>query len=258
MAATMPRTKPRRTLIPALALAVALAILPASLPVTAAEPFSADQKAALDAAIRDYIMAHPEVIVESLNAMQARQEMAEKQQQSAALANLQGQIFANPGDPVIGNPDGDVTVVEFFDYQCGYCKRMVDPVMQLLKQDPQVRWVMKEFPILGPASVTAAHASVAARNQGAYQAFHVALMRYRGRLSDAVVFQTAREVGLDIEKLKADMSSPEIQKTIQDATVLARTLGVNGTPAFIIGKELLPGAVSLDTLVEQIEAARKG
>ncbi|MEQ8335384.1 DsbA family protein [Nisaea sp.] len=258
MAATMLRTKPRRPLIQALALAVALAILPASLPAAAAEPFSADQKAALDAAIRDYILAHPEVIVDSLNAMQARQEMAEKQQQSAALVHFQDQIFANPDDPVIGNPDGDVTVVEFFDYQCGYCKRMVDPVMQLLKQDPNVRWVMKEFPILGPASVTAAHASIAARNQGAYQAFHIALMGYRGRLSDAVVFQTAREVGLDIEKLKADMSSPETRKTIQDATALARTLGVNGTPAFIIGKELLPGAVSLDTLVEQIEVARKG
>ncbi|WP_420405886.1 DsbA family protein [Nisaea sp.] len=229
-----------------------------SAPTFAADPFSEAQKEALDAAIRDYILKHPEVIVESLNAMQQRQEAAEKQQQRLALAQLQAEIVANPNDPVLGNPDGDVTVVEFFDYQCGYCKRMVEPVMQLLKQDPNVRWVMKEFPILGPASVTAARASVAARSQGAYREFHIALMGFRGRLSDETVFQTAREVGLDIGKLKADMAAPETEKTIRDATMLARTLGVNGTPAFIIGDEILPGAVGLDTLVQQIEAARKG
>ncbi|UUX49176.1 DsbA family protein [Nisaea acidiphila] len=227
-------------------------------PAIAAEPFSDTQKEALDAAIRDYILKNPEVILESLNAFQQRQEAEEKQRQRLALSQLQAEITANPNDPVLGNPDGDVTVVEFFDYQCGYCKRMVAPVIQLLKQDPNVRWVMKEFPILGPASVTAARASVAARNQGAYREFHVALMGYRGKLSDAAVFQTAREVGLDLDKLKADMNAPETEKTIREATLLARSIGINGTPAFIIGDEILPGAVSLDTLVEQIEAARKG
>lgn len=258
MATMAPLKKTHKALILALTLASGIALYPASQRAAAAEPFSPDQKSALDTAIRDYILANPEVIVESLNAMQARQEIVEKERQRAALAQLQGQITGNDNDPVIGNPDGDVTVVEFFDYQCGYCKRMIDPVMQLLKQDPNVRWVMKEFPILGPASVTAAHASIAADKQGAYSEFHVALMKYRGRLSDAVVFQTAREVGLDLDKLKADMASPETGKTIRDATVLARTLGINGTPAFVIGGEVLPGAVSLDTLVEQIEAARKG
>ncbi|WP_226886559.1 DsbA family protein [Nisaea nitritireducens] len=256
MAAMAPLTKIHRALILTVVLASAIVGLPAG--SQAAEPFSPDQKSALDIAIRDYIIANPEVIVESLNAMQARQEVAEKERQRAALAHMQGQITGNENDPVIGNPDGDVTVVEFFDYQCGYCKRMVDPVLQLLKQDPNVRWVMKEFPILGPASVTAAQASIAADKQGAYSAFHVALMKYRGRLSDAVIFQTATEVGLDLDKLKADMASPETRTIIQDATLLARTLGINGTPAFVIGGELLPGAVSLDTLVEQIEAARKG
>lgn len=240
-----------------LAAVAAIAGTLGSAPALAADPFSPAQKDALDAAIRAYILKHPEVIVESLNAMQQRQEAAEKEQQRLALTQLQAEIVANPNDPVLGNPDGDITVVEFFDYQCGYCKRMVEPVMQLLKQDPNVRWVMKEFPILGPASVTAARASVAARNQGAYIEFHVALMGYRGRLSDAAVFQTAAEVGLDMEKLKADMAAPETEKTIRDATMLARTLGVNGTPAFIIGDEILPGAVGLDTLVQQIEAARK-
>tara|TARA_E500000318_G_scaffold35258_2_gene34472 strand:+ start:3349 stop:4146 length:798 start_codon:yes stop_codon:yes gene_type:complete len=258
MATMAPLMKSHKALILALTLASGIAVYPAGQHAAAAEPFSADQKSALDTAIRDYILAHPEVIVESLNAMQVRQELAEKERQRTALAHMQEQLTGNENDPVIGNPDGDVTVVEFFDYQCGYCKRMIDPVMQLLKQDPQVRWVMKEFPILGPASVTAAHASIAARKQGAYSEFHVALMKYRGRLSDAVVFQTALEVGLDLDQLKADMSSPETGKTIQDATNLARALGVNGTPAFVIGGELLPGAVSLDTLVEQIEAARNG
>jgi len=228
-----------------------------SSPALASEPFSEAQKSALDAAIRDYIMAHPEVIVESLNAMQQRQEAAEQEQQRLALTQLRPAIEDNPNDPILGNPDGSVTVVEFFDYQCGYCKRMVDPVMQLLKQDPSVRWVMKELPILGPASVTAARASVAANNQGAYREFHLALMAYRGRLTDAAVFQTAVEIGLDIDKLKADMAAPQTEKTIRDSTMLARTLGVNGTPAFIIGDQILPGAVSLDTLVQLIEAARE-
>lgn len=257
MAAITLITKSHRALALAIALASGVAWASGNQQAAAAEPFSADQKSALDAAIRDYILTNPEVIIESLNAMQARQELAEKARQRAALADLQEQITGNGNDPVIGNPDGDITVVEFFDYQCGYCKRMVEPVMQLLKQDPNVRWVMKELPILGPASVTAAHASIAAQNQGAYQEFHVALMGYRGRLSDDVVFQTALEVGLDLDKLKADMTSPKTQKTIEDATLLARSLGVNGTPAFIIGEELLPGAVSLETLTEQIEAARK-
>ena len=106
---------------------------------------------------------------------------------------------ANENDPLLGNPNGDITVVAFSDYQCGYCKRMIGPVMQLLKQDPNVRWVMKEFPILGPASVTAASASIAADKQGFYREFHIALMKYRGRLSDDVVFQTALKVGLDLD-----------------------------------------------------------
>jgi protein-disulfide isomerase len=252
-----PTRLPALRKISKLAAAAAVAAALGNAPAFAAEPFSQAQKGALDAAIRDYILKHPEVIVESLNAMQQRQEAAEKEQQRLALTRLQAELVANPSDPVLGNPDGDITVVEFFDYQCGYCKRMVEPVMQLLKQDPNVRWVMKEFPILGPASVTAARASVAALKQGSYREFHVALMAYRGRLSDETVFQTAREVGLDIEKLKTDMASPETEKTIRDATMLARTLGVNGTPAFVIGDEILPGAVGLDILVQQIEAARK-
>lgn len=240
-----------------LAAAALTALLLGPGPAVAADPFSEAQKEALDAAIRDYIMRHPEVIVESLEAMQQRMEVAEKERQRLALAQLRPEIAANPNDPVLGNPEGDVTVVEFFDYQCGYCKRMVDPVMQLLKQDPNVRWVMKEFPILGPASVTAAKASVAAQKQDAYRDFHLALMGHRGRLSDAAVFQIAREVGLDIDRLKADMDSPLTEKTIGDAIRLARSIGINGTPAFIIGDEILPGAVSLDTLVQQIAAARK-
>jgi protein-disulfide isomerase len=244
--------------IPTLALASGLALYSASQQANAAEPFSPDQKAALDLAIRDYIMANPEVIMESLTALQAQQELAEKGRQRAILTRLQSQITHNENDPLLGNPNGDITVVAFSDYQCGYCKRMIGPVMQLLKQDPNVRWVMKEFPILGPASVTAASASIAADKQGFYREFHIALMKYRGRLSDDVVFQTALEVGLDLDTLKVDMASPETEKTIRDATALARTLGINGTPAFVIGREVLPGAVSLDTLVEQIAAARAG
>ena len=251
-------TKLNKALILTLSFASGLVLYSASPQANAAEPFSPDQKSALDLAIRDYIMANPEVIMESLNALQVREELAEKERQRATLARLQSEITNNENDPLLGNPDGDITVVAFFDYQCGYCKRMIGPTMQLLKQDPNIRWVMKEFPILGPASVTAASASIAADKQGLYREFHIALMKYRGRLSDDIVFQTALEVGLDLDTLKVDMASPETEKTIRDATALARTLGIKGTPAFIIGREILPGAVSLDTLVEQIAAARAG
>lgn len=227
-------------------------------PAAASEPFTAEQRSALDAAIRDYIMKNPEVVMDSLRALQQREEQAESERQRLALVHLESELTRRPGDPVLGNPKGDVTVVEFFDYQCGYCKKMVEPMVELLKADGNLRWVMKELPILGPASEVAARASLAARKQNAYEKFHVALMGYKGRLSDAAIFQTAREVGLDLERLRADMASPEVEETIREAMVLAQSLGIRGTPAFVVGKDVLPGAVSKEELARLIAAARKG
>lgn len=227
-------------------------------PARAAEDssFTESQKTALDQLIRDYIMRHPEVIMESIQAMQEREKLAQERQQAARVVQLKEAIERDPGDPVMGNPDGDVTVVEFFDYQCSYCKRMLGPMMNLVRDDPNVRIVMKEFPILGPASLVAARASLAAGMQGQYEAFHMALMQVRGKLSEPAIFQTALELGLDTQKLRSDMESPEVMAQIQKARDLGQALSVRGTPAFVIGGKIIPGAFSESQLRDLVAQAR--
>jgi protein-disulfide isomerase len=232
-------------------------ILPSSAPKAAEEPlFNDQQKEALDIQIRDYIMRHPEVIMESIQAMQQRDQLAQERLQADRVSALGDAIERDPGDPVIGNPDGDVTLVEFFDYQCGYCKRMLEPLVNFARADGNLRIVMKEFPILGPESMVAARASLAAHKQGKYEAFHTALMSLRGRLSEPAIFQTALEVGLDTEKLQKDMEAPDVMDQIRKARELGRALSVRGTPAFIINGTIVPGAMSEEKLAELVALAR--
>jgi protein-disulfide isomerase len=218
--------------------------------------FSEAQKEALDARIHDYIMRHPEVIMESIQAMQQRDQLAQERLQAERVAALGDAIERDPGDPIIGNPNGDVTLVEFFDYQCGYCKRMTEPLIKFARADGNLRIVMKEFPILGPESMVAARASLAASKQGKYEAFHIALMSLRGRLSEPAIFQTALEVGLDTEKLLKDMDAPDVMEQISKARELGQALSVRGTPAFIINGTIVPGAMSEDRLAELVAKAR--
>lgn len=215
-------------------------------------------KAAIEQIVRDYLLAHPEVLVESLTAFQERQEAAQAEAQRGALASRQEELFRNPSSPVAGNPQGDVTLVEFFDYQCGYCKAVHADVRRLLESDGKLRLVYKEFPILGPASLTASRAALAAQRQGKYDALHVALMENRGQLDDDKVFRIANSVGLDMERLKKDMESPEIQETLQRNMRLASELNIRGTPAFVVGDQIIPGAVGLDRLRELVAAGRAG
>ncbi len=220
--------------------------------------FSAKQKSALEALIRNYILDHPEVVIESLQRMEKRERIAHERQQATRVAALADAIAHDPDDPIIGNSDGDVTLVEFFDYQCGYCKQMIEPLLDLANSDGRLRIVMKEFPILGPVSVTAASAALAARNQNRYEEFHIALMQFRGRLSESAIFQAAREVGLDTKRLQSDMQAPEITAHFEQVKRLASALSINGTPAFIINGIIIPGAVSLDRLEAEVKEARAG
>lgn len=216
------------------------------------------EQADLEGAIHQYLLEHPEVIIEAVEVLRAR-EQADKVAGAREQIELQREALINdPTSPVAGNPEGDVTLVEFFDYHCGYCKRVLGDILVLLDDDANVRIVYKEFPILGPQSVTAARIALAAHRQDPdkYLAFHVALMTSRARLNEDRAFQMAREMGFDVDGLKADMNSDEISKIIQDNIELARLLGINGTPSFVIGDQLIPGAVSLDTLKELIESAR--
>lgn len=213
-------------------------------------------EAELDQRIRDYILANPEVVVEAIQRWQQQQQQAEARQYQDTLASLHDEIYNNPDTPVLGNPDGDVTLVEFLDYNCGYCRRVFPDVMALADSDGEVRILMKEFPILGPGSQYASQAALAARKQGLYTELHIALMNANGQLNENSVLAIARDIGLDVERLREDMNDPAIEAVLQRNHTLARRLGINGTPGFIVGEEIVRGAVSLEHLRQLVGETR--
>lgn len=235
-----------------------LAATASATPALAQGGTSATDRQAIEQIVRDYLLEHPEVVLEALEALQHREEMAQAERQRAALAASREALTGTAAGPVAGNPAGDVTLVEFFDYQCGYCKSVHPSLKALLSRDGELRVVFKEFPILGPASLTAAQAALAAERQGKYLEMHNALMELRGTLDDAKILRAAASVGLDVERLKADMESPDVLAQIERNLRLAETLGVNGTPAFVVGDEIVPGAVPLEHLQQLIARERAG
>jgi len=215
-------------------------------------------RAGLDQAIHDYLMAHPEVVLDALKAAQQQADAQATEQSRRVIATKQKELLDSPDDLVQGNPKGDVTLVEFFDYRCPYCKQVEPSLDALLKEDGKLRIVYKEFPILGEASVYATHVALAARKQGKYTEFHRAMMATKGDIGDETALNVATSLGLDINKIKADMSAPQIDKLIDANYALADALNIQGTPAIIVGDTLIPGAVDLDTLRKNIAAARSG
>jgi protein-disulfide isomerase len=208
--------------------------------------------------VRDYLLKHPEVIMEALQILQERQRSGEAENLKRTIAERSEEILNDPAAPVGGNQAGDVTLVEFFDYNCPYCRRVAPTVVELEQADPDLRLVYKEFPILGPGSQFAARAALASRRQGKYVAFHNALMQATEQVTEQTVMEIAREVGLDTEQLRADMQDPAIQEAIGRNLQLANALGITGTPSFIIGQQIVPGAVDLRTLQSMIARARRG
>jgi protein-disulfide isomerase len=234
---------------------VALAVLS---PAAQAQGVAAGQRQAIEQIVREYLLQHPEVIVEAMEELQKRERADEERKAKQGLAENKSKLFNDPASPVAGNPKGDVTLVEFFDYQCGYCKSVQADVMRLIKEDGKLRFVFKELPILGPASVTASKAALASRAQGKYEPFHNALMANRGQLDEATILKLASSVGLDTERLKKDMESPEVQQAIGANLALAEQLGIRGTPGFVVGDRIVPGAIKLDTMKSLVAEARKG
>lgn len=236
------------------ALALGMAASPA-----AAEEFSADQKAAIDAQIRAYILDNPEVIVEAMQVLEERRKRDEAMADSAMISRLEDEIFNDGYSHVAGNPDGDVTVVEFSDYRCGYCKKAHEGVRALVAADDNLRLVTKEFPILGPDSTFASRAAIAAQNQSQdkYWAFNDAMMTWRGDLDEATVMSLAEESGLDAEALRRDMEAPAVAGKIKRNYELARKLKINGTPGFIIGGQIVRGYVDYSALRQLVEEARE-
>ncbi len=213
-------------------------------------------KAAVEQIIQDYIKKHPEVVVDAIEAWRAKQRLAEEERAKQALVSQRDRIYNSAFSPIAGNPDGDVTVVEFFDYQCGYCKRVFGSFVKTVKQDGNVRVVFKEFPILGPASRFAAEAALASKMQGKYFEFHRALMELKTGLNPHSVLAVAKSSGLDVDRLQEDMKSSPVQDEIKRNFELAENLGIRGTPAFVIGDQLVPGAINAATMKTMIAEAR--
>lgn len=244
----------------AMALAGVLAWGLSAVPVPAQGPSPSDPvwQHAIEEIVQQYIRAHPEIIEESLQALEARRQAEEKDRVRKVIAARQADLLQDPTSPVSGDLKGDVTVVEFFDYRCGFCKRAAGAVTQLQKDDSRVRVVYKDFPILGEASELSAKAALASRAQGKHQAFHEALLASKNEITKDELLRIAGEVGLDAKKLDADMINPEWQAVIDRNRALARELGITGTPGFIVGTELVPGALDLEGLRELIARARTG
>lgn len=200
------------------------------------------------------ILEKPEVLMEALAILQERESATAAEAQAAALSELRDDLEQNA--PVFGNLDGSVTLVEFFDYNCGYCRRAAPEVKAVLEASQDVRIIYREFPILGPGSEVAARASLAARNQGKYQQFHEAMMALNGQAVEASVMKIAGDVGLDLEVLKADMQADLVSDHIAASLRLANALGINGTPTFILGDEIIPGVIERDALLDKITALR--
>ena len=205
--------------------------------------------------IHEYIITNPQVIAEALEMAQEHQRVEYEARAKAAVQENADALLLDPMSPISGNIEGDVTVVEFFDYQCGYCKRALPMMEALLEADANVRIIWKEFPILGPVSEFAATASIAAERQGLYLPFHLATMREE-ELTEERIIQIAQAVGLDMERLLEDLKDPAIKAYIEENRALAQRLGIGGTPAFVVGDTLVPGAIDIEQMRQIIAEIR--
>jgi protein-disulfide isomerase len=225
-----------------------------------AAEMSKTEQANIEKIVHQYLVSHPEILIEMSNALRAKQETQQADTDKNLLQQHANQIFKQADDPVTGNPQGTLTVVEFVDYNCGYCKRSALLIQELLKKDKEIRYIYKEFPILSDTSVYASKAALAvnALEPAKYEAFHNALMAHPGALkSNDDVMNVAKKQGLDWSKIVAKINDPAIDKKIATNHAIAQTLNITGTPAFIIGDQLLRGAPqSLEMLEESIKQAR--
>jgi protein-disulfide isomerase len=224
----------------------------AAAPVTAPEPtpakmvqtakFTSDQKQQIEEIVKDYLIKNPEIFLEVQTALEEKMEKEQAEKLKEAIADNAADIYREPDAAVAGNADGDITVVEFFDYNCGYCKRGLSEIVKLVDSDPEVRVVFKELPILSKGSEEAARIALAAKKQGKYWEMHRAMLNAKGHMNEAAGLRLAEKLDLDMDKLKADMASPEVAAEVAKSEALAKKMGVNGTPHFLVGDRAIPGA----------------
>ena len=230
--------------------------IPAPSPASAGA-WQAPERSAFGKSVREYLLANPEVLVEAMQELERKQETQRDAVAQKAIQQFEGELLRDAESPVAGNANGDVTIVEFNDYQCPYCKRAHTTVKSVLAADPGVRLVYKDLPILGEASKIAAFAALASRKQGKHAELHSALLEFNGKLDRDRIFEIAKSVGLDVAQLQTDMEDPKIKELIDRNMALAAALGVRGTPAFVVGKQFVPGAIDAKTLRQLVAEARK-
>jgi protein-disulfide isomerase len=218
------------------------------------------QREAVEQVIKEYLLKNPELIQDAIIELERRQQEAQKTAQKAALHDERATLLHSPRGNIVGNASGDVTLVEFFDYNCGYCKRALTDLRSLVKADPKLRVVLKDFPVLGPESVEASRVALAAKQQlkgDKLFDYHVKLMETRGRVNGERAQAVAKEMGLDMARLQKDLESEEIRAAIQENMMLADKLGLTGTPAFVIGEEIIAGAVGLEPIRKVVASTRQ-
>ena len=244
-----------------LLIAVAAIVLAIAAPPARAQSFSDTQRGEIERVVKDYLVAHPEVLQEVLSELEKRQSDADAAKHRDGVKQYSQALFYSPRQVTIGNRQGDVTLVEFFDYNCGYCKRALADMLNLMKEDAKLRVVLKEFPVLGPGSVEAAQVAVAVRMQDPtgkkYLEFHQKLLGGRGPADRAHALAVAKDIGLDIARIEKDMAGDEAKATLEENMHIAEALGLNGTPSYVIGTEVVVGAVGLAALREKVGTARQ-
>ncbi|WP_279479544.1 DsbA family protein [Aureimonas sp. SK2] len=243
---------------PARLRALAPLLLGATLLAAPAHAFDEAQTGEIETIVRNYLIAHPEVLLESLQALETKRAAEAKAGQSETIAQLRQRLETSPSGTVAGNPEGDVTLVEFFDYNCGYCRRAASDLQVLLESDPKLRVVYKEIPVLGPASEAAARVSLAFREAKpeSYPAYQKALLASRAQVDEARALEVAAGMGVDEATLRPLMAGAAVNAALSESGELATALGINGTPSYVIGDELVPGAVGADALAEKIASVR--
>jgi protein-disulfide isomerase len=224
--------------------------------------FSPAQRSEIEAIIKDYLLKNPDLLQEVMSELEKRQAVADAEKHRAAVKTHADKLFNSTRQVTLGNPQGDVTMVEFFDYNCGYCKRALIDMLELMKSDPKLRVVLKEFPVLGPQSLEAAQVAIGVQMQDRsgkkYLDFHQKLLTGRGQIDRARALAVAKEVGLDVARIERDMGSAEVRTTLEESLKLAEALGLNGTPSYVIGSDVVIGAVGLAALREKVNTARCG
>jgi protein-disulfide isomerase len=230
-----------------------LGLASVALPAAAAE-FSPAQTKEIGTLVRDYLINNPEVLRDAMVELDRREKEAQQAAREKIISD-NGNLFSSPHQAVIGNPNGKVTLVEFFDYNCGYCKKALEDLAKLVKEDPNLRVVLKDFPVLGPGSVEAAQVASALRNQFSgdkFWAYHQKLLMTRGQIGKAQALAVAKEMGADMGKLDRDIASPEVKAGIQEVMQMADGLNLTGTPSWVVGKEVVVGAVGYEDLKGKI------